>query len=380
MTAPLEFRRAAPHQAMELGVPRRPVAYRVAIPAAGVSAGTGVILYVHGWGARYDDAYANRLLPWLANSYDCLAVAVDYQGAAAQVLPPERPAPDFFRHLERHHGVTVSAPAGMPMMTIVNRVAEALAEQGIRELHPHCVLLKGAEGHINFGLLPALDNLQALWEVLARFAPDRRRLFLLGTSYGGYVALLMAKMAPGTFRLVVDNSGFSGPDKIEAVYGLTLYTGPVRIVTYCPQAFTRQVGHPRHFSAARRLIRLIAAAGHYRLPSDTVIYSYHSATDRVAPVENRLRDAALLSGLRRHNLSLIGEGDLDGRIFKTLDHGLGASMRGLFDLSYRRWLAGAPTAPETTDFDLGTVNPLPCEDRAYTLHFDESRGVGLEIG
>jgi hypothetical protein len=118
------------------------------------------------------------------------------------------------------------------------------------------------------------------------------------------------------------------------------------------------------------MIRDLAVAAHYHLSSETVLHSYHSEADTAAPTAAKKSLALVLGRRRRYDLRLISEADIDGRIFKNAKHGMDASLRGLFDLSYRRWTAEVGDPPPITDFDLGTVNRFPCGEEDYVLTFD----------
>ncbi len=359
------------HPDIELGVPREAIEYALALPSRGMSPQTGLVFYIHGFGFRYNDAYAGKLLPYLADTYDCIAVGVDYHGARRyHGKSRSRPAPDFFAKLEEHYGVTVTAPAGTEIWTVVNAVCFELAKRGVTQLHPECQIVSGAEGYANFGVLPAMDHLQVLGTVLKNHVVDRKRLFVLGTSYGGYIGLLLHKFAPNTFRLVVDNSGFSGPaDTLLSLYGMSSSVGTMRIVHRCLVAFSDDPSVPNYLSPSRRMIRDLAVASHYHLPSETVLHSYHSEADTVAPTAAKKKLAEVLGRRRRYDLRLISEADVDGRIFKNAKHGMDASLRGVFELSYRRWTAEVADPPAITDFDLGTVNRLPCGEEDYVVSF-----------
>src|SRR5579871_3758928 len=66
---------------LELGFPRRPLKYLAVPPAAGIGPGTGVMLFICPWGMAIADVYLrDKLLPHLADRFDCLAVAADYFG------------------------------------------------------------------------------------------------------------------------------------------------------------------------------------------------------------------------------------------------------------------------------------------------------------
>jgi len=360
-----------PHPDVELGVPREPIDYALVLPSRGMSPNTGLIFYIHGFGFRYNDAYAGKLLPHLADTYDCIAVSVDYHGARYyHGKTKSRPAPDFFAKLEEHYGVTVTAPAGTDIWTIVNAVCVQLAKRGVTKLHPECQFVSGAEGYANFGILPAMDHLQILGAVLRDYAVDRKRLYVLSTSYGGYIALLLNKFAPNTFRLIVDNSGFSGPaDTMPSLYGMASSVGVIRFVHRCLVAFSDDPSSPNYLSSSRKMIRDLAVAAHYNVPSETVVHSYHSEADTVAPTAAKKNLALVLGRRRRYDLRLISEADIDGHIFKNAKHGMDASLRGLFELSYRRWSAEAGDPPSITDFDLGTVIRFLCGEEAYVLTF-----------
>ncbi|MDX9861957.1 MAG: DUF2920 family protein, partial [Rhodospirillales bacterium] len=221
-----------------------------------------------------------------------------------------------------------------------------------------------------FGVLPAMDHLQVLGTVLKNYVVDRKRLFVLGTSYGGYIGLLLSKFAPNTFRLIVDNSGFSGPaDTMPSLYGISSSIGAMRLVHRCLVAFSDDPSSPNYLSSSRKMIRDLAVAAHYHVPSETVVHSYHSEADTVAPIAAKKKLALVLGRRRRYDLRPISKADIDGRIFKNEKHGMDASLRGLFELSYRRWSAEAGDPPSITDFDLGTVIRFLCGEEDYVLKF-----------
>lgn len=372
---------ASPHSDLELGTARAPLRYELALPSAGIGPRTGVLFYIHGLAGSFDDAYARKLLPYWADLYDCATVAVDYFGSAGFSRFTLRPAPDFFLRLREHHGVGVQVPAGADMDEVVRHVIDAMATQGVRQLHQSCVLVRQFPGYMSFGLLPALDHLQVLHELLLRYPLDKRRIFALGTSYGGTIALLMAKYAPNTFRLVVENSCYSGPrDDIGLVYGISAATHKGMVyLSHAQAAFSPDRFSQAYFSTAREMIRDLAVREHYTQPSDTVLHSYHCVEDETAPTANKLRVADAMRGLRRHELTLVDRDGIDGTVFKSMGHAMQASLRGVFARSYQRWLPGADAAPAITDFELGTVNRLDCGGQSYVFEYGPAFGVRLSI-
>jgi hypothetical protein len=168
-----------PHPDVELGLSREALSYSVVLPDAGIGPRTGLIFYIFGFGASYDDSYARRLLPYLANDHDCVAVAVDYQGAKAQSTVDADFASDFFINLQRHYGITVSVTPSLAgdVNAFLYELSQILAEAGITTLHPSCRLIKRGDRYINFGVLPALDHLQVAARIITEYGIDRRRIF-----------------------------------------------------------------------------------------------------------------------------------------------------------------------------------------------------------
>lgn len=363
---------------VELGLKRTPLEYLAELPSAGVTPETGMVLYLHGWGLGHDDSYARKLLRHLAETYNCIAVSLSYQDSVSFLATRLMPAPNFFAKLAEHYGIGITAPTGIDAAAVTAEVIKVMGNIGMTELHPECHLLKGEDGYVNFGVIAALDVLTVTSRVLADYPVNRRRLFVLGTSYGGYLGLLLSKLAPHTFRMIVDNSGFVGPNDTQSVYGMSTFPGPPRIQVMCPSAFSRHPDAPNFFRLRHRLIREVAAADHYQPHDATHIYSYHSRTDRVADPREKHAAAQVLARFRPYDLRFITEHDLDGRAFKTTEHAMQASLRALFEMSYARWLPAAATAPAMTDFDLGTVNRLRCDDADYVFRFS-ARGVTLAV-
>jgi hypothetical protein len=72
--------------------------------------------------------------------------------------------------------------------------------------------------------------------------------------------------------------------------------------------------------------------------------------------------------------------DVDGRIFKSLSHGMDASLRGLFDLVVKsdkkhNLFKGA----EENDFSLNSEYQFVCSDKIYTFNFNEDYTLAVKL-
>ena len=371
-----------PHPDIENGVERRPLRYFLTAPEAGVNADTGVILAIEGYGSRPDSEYAAKLRGYLANKYNCLCATVEYFGQKVKYARRLAPHPDFFVNLARHHGISVSVPAGADLSEMLFRLAGVLAANGITELDQSCRVVRQCDGEYqSFGLLPAIDHLQVLHEILSRYPVRRSRIYGFGSSYGGYIALLLGKYAPNTFRMIIDNSGFSKPTR--DVYGdfyFKTQLGPLTVYAHEPMVWSSDPWHPRFFSPPHAMIRDLLVEEHMR-PQATRYYCCHYLKDTIAPFADKALFAERMRRFTSDDLLAVGDDDIDGSLFKEPVHGLRASLRQLFDRSHAAYRAagGEEAALATTDFELGSRHLFRCGDRSYVFRYSAEAGVAVAV-
>jgi hypothetical protein len=372
-----------PHPDIELGVQRAGLDYLVCAPDRGVNTDTGLVLFFVGYGMEPCGRYVRSLLSYLANKHNCIAASVDYFGAALWESPKCRwvPHPNFFTHLKKFHGIEVNAPKGFDVKQLRDQLSIGLRQRGIARLDPACVFLLVSPEYHSMGFLPALDGIQVAHCLRGEFALNKRRLFAFGTSYGGYIASLMVKLAPRTFRMVVDNSGFSSAeDDIWNVYGMAKWFSPegVAMNTFMTAAFSQDVKAPNFFSPAHKDIRNLLNPGHVH-ESSTRLYGYHSVSDEVAPTAAKLKLREVYAGKLPYELEIIDAAKIDGRVFKDLSHGLRASMRGLFDRSYDKFQRDGEALADETDFDLDSRYSFPSGAQEYVVSFSQQEGVRAQL-
>ncbi len=366
---------ATPHPDIELGQPREPLRFRYALPQA-PQENMGAIFYIHGYGGAFDDPYTDSLLPFLADHYGCVAVAVEYFGAKAYGPCVVGPSADFVEQVTAIYKARIPPDLDEKLMPQwFDWVIRLIGSAGNKVMDPRVNIVRHVREYNSFGLLPALDHLEVLAHLLQILAIDSRRVFVIGTSYGGYIALLLAKLAPDTFRMIVDNSGFtSASDDMNAVFGwIGADVLGVSIKGRTVHHWDENPDSPQHFSESHAAIRDLFRDDHLT-GSALQIYSFHSREDRMTPIA---RKQAMIAGWQKKfsaELMVIGPEEVDGRVFKSLDHGMNASMRGLFDLAYRRLMETPPIDAMENDFVRQTQKLFSCGDRDYLIAF-EPNGV-----
>ncbi|EOG2556725.1 DUF2920 family protein [Campylobacter jejuni] len=196
----------------------------------------------------------------------------------------------------------------------------------------------------NFGIMAAIDHINALKDLVKRFPKfaDLPKIYG-GGSYGGYLSLLIAKIAPWYVDGVIDNSGSALPPlnyilgrEMEHSYGDYYEDFPHnRIIFFLKTHWTRKENSPYFFNNENYFIRTLLNKDHLILQSQknkNIIYvSYHSKEDPLTPANFKEQTMQILKILGYDvSLNLIDENKIDGKFIKNLDHGCGIPDKALF--------------------------------------------------
>ncbi|QSY34363.1 DUF2920 family protein [Campylobacter jejuni] len=195
----------------------------------------------------------------------------------------------------------------------------------------------------NFGIMAAIDHINALKDLVKRFPKfaDLPKIYG-GGSYGGYLSLLIAKIAPWYVDGVIDNSGSALPPLIY-ILGREMESGcdyvfndpNTLIECFLKTHWTRKENSPYFFNNENYFIRTLLNKDHLILQSQknkNIIYvSYHSKEDPLTPANFKEQTMQILKILGYDvSLNLIDENKIDGKFIKNLDHGCGIPDKALF--------------------------------------------------
>ncbi|EAI6089532.1 DUF2920 family protein [Campylobacter jejuni] len=195
----------------------------------------------------------------------------------------------------------------------------------------------------NYGIMAAIDHINALKDLIKRF-PQFSNLPKIygGGSYGGYLSLLIAKIAPWYVDGVIDNSGSALPPLIyilgrEMEGGCDyVFNDPNTLIEcFLKTHWTRKENSPYFFNNENYFIRTLLNKDHLILQSQknkNIIYvSYHSDKDPLTPANFKQQTMQILKILGYDvSLNLIDENKIDGKFIKNLDHGCGIPDKALF--------------------------------------------------
>ncbi|EFB7084758.1 DUF2920 family protein [Campylobacter coli] len=240
----------------------------------------------------------------------------------------------------------------------------------------------------NFGIMAAIDHINALKDLVKRFPKfaDLPKIYG-GGSYGGYLSLLIAKIAPWYVDGVIDNSGVCLPF-LAHILGRDMNQGEFvfegdnnRIYCFVQKYWTRNINSSYYFGDENYLIRAVLNSNHLKIQAsmnnNTIFISYHSMQDMGAPVQNKIELYKCYQELGYDaTLYLVkDENDIDGRFIKSLEHGLRMTDKALF----RKELPLMLEKLQGRKFDMSKNSiTYPCKDKQFIFK-DKDDKFELEI-
>ncbi|EAJ8122801.1 DUF2920 family protein [Campylobacter jejuni] len=196
----------------------------------------------------------------------------------------------------------------------------------------------------NYGIMPAIDHINALKDLVKRFPKfaDLPKIYG-GGSYGGYLSLLIAKIAPWYVDGVIDNSG-TVLSLLECIIGRNLNKSDFTfndfntlIETFTKTYWTREDENlPYFFANENYIIRSLLNSSHLMLQAnknqDIIFVSYHSLKDEFDTAKDKQTLFLAYKELGYDaTLNLIkDESQIDGRFIKDLNHGMRITDKALF--------------------------------------------------
>lgn len=347
----------------------------------------GLVFCITGYGDSADSEYqSEKLRPYISDEYDMITVGVRYHNDLRinnnECIFQLGAICDWYG-MDRNYFQNVTTAEQM-----LDKLFDILVERNIFSLDSRLAIKTSVyHQYSSFGFMPAIEHLNVLFDIMQKHNIDKRNIIALGTSYGGYIASLMAKYAPNTFSLVIDNSGFCVSQLQEVFGGLVGGIGG----SYVRYVDGRRYEIPfstntlwsidetskYYFSDANKQIRNLLIEDH-RTPSSTVYCCCHSEKDSIASIN--LKDE-MCNILKKYNViyyKRVREEDIDGKLFKNVAHGMNASLRKLFDVSIEKYRKFNHNKEEETDFDRDVVYGFPCSNKIYNFSYTNS-GLNVSI-
>ncbi|EOS9949825.1 DUF2920 family protein [Campylobacter coli] len=318
-----------------------------------------IVFIIGGYGANANIYFLDSYRNYIAKNFDVVAVHVFYHCFCARQSIDQKYNPKLIPNkddLERINNILKNINLGHllanednfeQIIPFIEQRAGEIKQAGLvdesQKIGLSCDFIPPNGDYQNFGIMAAIDHINALKDLVKRFPKfaDLPKIYG-GGSYGGYLALLIAKIAPWYVDGVIDNSGSAVPPLIyilgremEGGCDYVLNSSHILIQCFLKTHWTRKENSPYFFNNENYFIRTLLNKDHLILQSQknkNIIYvSYHSKEDPLTPANFKEQTMQILKILGYDvSLNLIDENKIDGKFIKNLDHGCGIPDKALF--------------------------------------------------
>ncbi|EAJ9332207.1 DUF2920 family protein [Campylobacter jejuni] len=323
-----------------------------------------IVFIAGGFGANANISFLDFDREYIAKNFDVVVVHVFYHCFCARQSIDQKYNPKLIPNqddLERVNGILKNINLGhlsinkdnfeqiIPLIEQkVNEMKQAGLVDESQKIELSCDFIPPNGDYQNYGIMAAIDHINALKDLVKRFPEfaDLPKIYG-GGSYGGYLSLLIAKIAPWYVDGVIDNSGSAVPPlnyiigrelefKSKDTNGDMYMQGDHFFVScFLKTHWTRKENSPYFFNNENYFIRTLLNKDHLILQSQknkNIIYvSYHSDKDPLTPANFKQQTMQILKILGYDvSLNLIDENKIDGKFIKNLDHGCGIPDKALF--------------------------------------------------
>ncbi|ECX9709101.1 DUF2920 family protein [Campylobacter jejuni] len=318
-----------------------------------------IVFIVGGFGANANISFLDFDREYIAKNFDVVVVHVFYHCFCARQSIDQKYNPKLIPNqddLERVNGILKNINLGhlsvnkdnfeqiIPLIEQkVNKMKQAGLVDESQKIELSCDFIPPNGDYQNYGIMAAIDHINVLKDLVKRFPKfaDLPKIYG-GGSYGGYLSLLIAKIAPWYVDGVIDNSGSALPPLIyilgrEMEGGCDyVFNDPNTLIEcFLKTHWTRKENSPYFFNNENYFIRTLLNKDHLILQSQknkNIIYvSYHSDKDPLTPANFKQQTMQILKILGYDvSLNLIDENKIDGKFIKNLDHGCGIPDKALF--------------------------------------------------
>ncbi|EAK8640304.1 DUF2920 family protein [Campylobacter coli] len=322
-----------------------------------------LVFIIPGLGGDVDENYREHLAEFVAGEFNVAVVSVNYHCIGNR---PQTGSSFFMDDIDKLILKTSCEALNIQvnldklnsleeLSSTLKEVDHILEEQKNQKLiNPnfklsiHLSLQPTKNEYQNFGVMQAQDLLNAALYLKAHAPFDTMGggipVIMIGSSHGGYLAHLAAKIAPWLVDGVLDNSayakflwkvvGFGKEIDFMQYSEFSTFDFFHHIKTHCSTKtfWTSNSSSPCFFSPARRKIRNLLEEDHLLEQSKylkTCFISYHSLYDEYVSLKEKtmLYEELEKLGFDATLCSITKESQVDGKFIKNLNHGMGIPVK-----------------------------------------------------
>ncbi|EOI4674573.1 DUF2920 family protein [Campylobacter jejuni] len=360
-----------------------------------------IVFIVGGFGANANISFLDFDREYIAKKFDVVAVHVFYHCFCARKSIDQKYNPKLIPNqddLERVNGILKNINLGHlsvnednfeQIIPFIEQRAGEIKQAGLvdesQKIELFCDFVPPNGDYQNYGIMAAIDHINTLKDLVKRFPKfaDLPKIYG-GGSYGGYLSLLIAKIAPWYVDGVIDNSGPTLPSLkfiLGREFGFSEFVFSSKdLDLYCflKKHWTRKENALYFFNDVNYMIRALLNLKHLQILSEVskniIFITYHSAKDVGAPAKDKIMLYEIFNTLGFDaTLNLIkDESEVDGRFIKDLNHGMRITDRALFRKELPSMLE---KLQKRKSFMQENFISYPCGDKIFTFKDKENQFI-----
>ncbi|EAI0925095.1 DUF2920 family protein [Campylobacter lari] len=311
-----------------------------------------IVCIISGFGDDANSDYRRHLAETICNNFDVIVLSVEYHCIGSRLNNGAKIVFDdidefILEHSCKAFGIKWKDFSYDDLKYIDQQMIELKSTNKIRnqnKIQLSATLKPTKNEYQNFGIMQAIDISNAILHVEKNMGGGIP-VILVGSSHGGYLANLCAKISPWIVDGIIDNSSYALTPLVYLGFAKEIdytkncefyinYSKNIDLFLFTKSFWTSNQYSSCYFSNARKSIRDILNYEHLKLQSSyrKIPYiSYHSIYDTIAPFKDKKELYGFLDklGFDVYLYEINCEKQIDGRLIKDLNHGLGMSIKTL---------------------------------------------------
>lgn len=355
---------------------KREIAYYIDLPLKKIK---GLVVYIAGFGEDAGE-YRKKFSSYIVDKFSMACLTVDYHCFFS------RPSNGGKINIEPGVLKLLQTLTGCTNNESIDTILAKVSEMNTGRKEPVVIpglIYPDKNEYQNFGILPALDHIYAINDVLTKYPNIPRKIYAIGSSYGGYIANLISKFAPCTLNAVFDNSSWAKPNlnyvigRDKGIAEFMLYHSPqIQISLNVLSPWSQYLFMPNGFDHDRFIVRSFPRQ-HLKTMKEigglkTIYKCIHAENDFIANTgdKNLLVQDMKAEGFNV-DFKVYTQKDIDGTYIKNLNHGMGVSMRRFFEICYHE-IKKDVKEESHVDYDFKHCFEFICKSQKYIVNYEDN--------
>lgn len=298
-------------------------------PEQGVNDDTGILLIIAGYGGHANSNVYKKMRNRFADQYNLITVQCDYFGWQFMQSDNLDLKPDFAESyiqnlftIDEIDRIRLDLKQLMPICSLYNENFNFKVQSG-----------ETTSDFNDMGIMQAIDNISATLVVKAildenNLSFNTNKILIYGHSHGAYLSYLCNAFAPQLFSMMIDNSAWLFPEYLKTERFLFNSIGKSQIT--CKWDYlAKEVVKDQHILSLPFLYN--------QFENQCKIICFHGTNDGF---NNFLEKDKFCRDVKGCTFHAISGKEVDGKIFKSANHGLNADFLELFDFAYEQYSGG----------------------------------------